>query len=104
MTLRPEKATRPRSSRAALACWTNARHNTFNRLQRCHERREEVIDAFFDLAEAITTVHSLIRQGFLPPGLNGSGQLVAHRCEAWTHGLGTRRLGGRAAARRGSQG
>jgi hypothetical protein len=29
---------------------TNARHNAFNRLQRCHERRERVIDAFFDLA------------------------------------------------------
>jgi hypothetical protein len=29
---------------------TNAWHNTFNRLQRCYERREAAIDAFFDLA------------------------------------------------------
>jgi hypothetical protein len=32
--------------------------NKFNRLQRCHERREEVIDAFFDLADTIATVRS----------------------------------------------
>jgi hypothetical protein len=41
---------------------TNAWHNAFNRPQRCYERREEVIDAFFDLADAIITVRSLIRQ------------------------------------------
>jgi IS5 family transposase len=41
---------------------TNAWHNAFGRLQRCYERREEVIDAFFDLADAIITVRSLIRQ------------------------------------------
>jgi len=63
---------------APRACRTNARHNTFNRLQCCHERREEVIDAFFDLADTSSTVRSLIRQGFLPPGLKGGGQLVAH--------------------------
>ena len=34
---------------------TNAWHNSFNRLQRCYERCEEVIDAFFDLADAIIT-------------------------------------------------
>jgi hypothetical protein len=33
----------------------------FNRLQRCYERREIVIDAFFDLADAIITIRSLIR-------------------------------------------
>ena len=27
---------------------TNAWHNNFNRLQRCHERNEDVIDAFLD--------------------------------------------------------
>jgi transposase len=43
---------------------TNAWHNAFNRLQRCYERREEVIDAFFDLADAIITVRSLIRQAW----------------------------------------
>ena len=43
---------------------TNAWHNAFSRLQRCHERRGEVIDAFFDLADAIITVRSLIRQAW----------------------------------------
>jgi IS5 family transposase len=43
---------------------TNAWHNAFNRLQRCYERREEVIDAFFDLADTIITVRSLIRQAW----------------------------------------
>lgn len=42
----------------------NAWHNAFNRLQRCYERREQVIDAFFDLADAIITVRSLIRQAW----------------------------------------
>jgi IS5 family transposase len=35
---------------------TNAWHNSFNRLQRCDERREAVVDAFFDLADTIITV------------------------------------------------
>ena len=43
---------------------TNAWHNAFNRLQRCYERREKVIDAFFDLADAIITVRSLIRRAW----------------------------------------
>jgi transposase len=43
---------------------TNAWHNAFNRLQRCYERREEVIDAFFDLADTIITMRSLIRQAW----------------------------------------
>jgi len=43
---------------------TNAWHNAFGRLQRCYERREEVIDAFFDLADTIITVRSLIRQAW----------------------------------------
>jgi hypothetical protein len=42
----------------------NAWHNAFNRLQRCYERREKVIDAFFDLADAIITARSLIRQAW----------------------------------------
>jgi hypothetical protein len=42
----------------------NAWHNAFNRLQRCYERRENVIDAFFDLADAIITVRSLIRRAW----------------------------------------
>jgi len=44
---------------------TNAWHNAFNRFQRCYERREKVIDAFFDLADAIITVRSLIRQAWI---------------------------------------
>lgn len=40
---------------------TNAWHNAFNRLQRCYERTETVIDAFFDLADAIITVRKIIR-------------------------------------------
>ena len=43
---------------------TNAWHNAFNRLQRCYERREIVIDAFFDLADAIITTRSLIRRAW----------------------------------------
>ncbi len=43
---------------------TNAWHNAFNRLQRCYERHQEVIDAFFDLADTIITVRSLIRQAW----------------------------------------
>jgi transposase len=43
---------------------TNAWHNSFNKLQRCHERNETVIDAFFDLADAIITVRRLIREAW----------------------------------------
>jgi transposase len=43
---------------------TNAWHNAFNRLQRCYERRQIVVDAFFDLADAIITIRSLIRQAW----------------------------------------
>jgi transposase len=43
---------------------TNAWHNGFNRLQRCYERNEDVIDAFFDLADAIITLRRLIREAW----------------------------------------
>jgi transposase len=43
---------------------TNAWHNAFGRLARCSERRESVVDAFFDLADTITTVRSLIRRAW----------------------------------------
>jgi transposase len=43
---------------------TNSWHNNFNRLQRCYERNEEVIDAFFDLADAIITLRRLIREAW----------------------------------------
>jgi transposase len=35
---------------------THAWHNAFARLARCYERREQVINAYFDLADAIITV------------------------------------------------
>jgi hypothetical protein len=38
--------------------------NAFNRLQHCYERCENVIDAFFDLADAIITLRSLIRRAW----------------------------------------
>lgn len=43
---------------------TNAWHNAFNRLQRCYERREAVIDAYFDLADTIITVRNMIRKAW----------------------------------------
>ncbi|WP_182546148.1 IS5 family transposase [Halosaccharopolyspora lacisalsi] len=43
---------------------TNAWHNAFNRLQRCYERRKTVVDAFFDLADAIVTLRALIRKAW----------------------------------------
>ena len=43
---------------------TNAWHNNFNRLQRCYERKETVIDAFFDLADSIITLRRLIRESW----------------------------------------
>jgi len=53
--------TRP-GIRQATGRWhverTNSWHNAFNRLQ----RREHVIDAFFDLADATITIRSLIRK------------------------------------------
>jgi hypothetical protein len=72
---RPQGRQGPDPGRAALAVErTNAWHNNFNRLQRCHERKEEVIDAFFDLADTIITVRRLIRESWTfyrrdgPPG------------------------------------
>ncbi|GAA0357582.1 hypothetical protein GCM10009530_03530 [Microbispora corallina] len=41
---------------------THAWQNAFSRLARCYERRATVIDAFFDLADTIITVRSLIRR------------------------------------------
>ncbi|MGP4091483.1 IS5 family transposase [Streptomyces sp. KR55] len=43
---------------------THAWQNAFHRLARCYERRATVIDAFFDLADAIITVRSLIRRAW----------------------------------------
>jgi hypothetical protein len=43
---------------------TDAWHNSFSRLRRCYERKEDVIGAFFDLPGAIITVRSLIRQAW----------------------------------------
>lgn len=58
-----DKAPIQASQRWHVEC-TNSWHNAFNRLQRCYERRETVVDAFFDLADAIITVRSLIRQAW----------------------------------------
>ncbi|MGW3827422.1 IS5 family transposase [Streptomyces sp. NPDC005071] len=43
---------------------THAWQNAFHRLARCYERRVTVIDAFFDLADTIITVRSLIRRSW----------------------------------------
>jgi hypothetical protein len=43
----------------------NSWHNAFSRLQRRYGRRTEVIDAFFDLVDAIITVCILIRQDWV---------------------------------------
>jgi transposase len=43
---------------------TNSWHNGFNRLQRCYERSEIVIHAFFDLADTIITLRALIRKAW----------------------------------------
>jgi transposase len=44
---------------------TNCWHNAFTRLARRYERREIVIEAFFDLADAIITVRNLIRRAWI---------------------------------------
>lgn len=43
---------------------THAWQNAFGRLARCYERRITVIDTYFDLADTIITVRSLIRQAW----------------------------------------
>ncbi|MEU6988869.1 IS5 family transposase [Streptomyces sp. NPDC046324] len=43
---------------------THAWQNAFHRLARCYERRATIIDAFFDLADTIITVRSLIRRAW----------------------------------------
>lgn len=43
---------------------TNAWHNSFHRLQRCYERKENVINAFFDIADTIITLRRLIRESW----------------------------------------
>ena len=43
---------------------TNSWHNAFKRLQRCCEREKKVVDAFFDLADAIIIVRALIRKAW----------------------------------------
>jgi transposase len=43
---------------------TNSWHNANNRLQRCYERDPSVIDAFFDLADAIITLRRLVREAW----------------------------------------
>jgi hypothetical protein len=42
----------------------HAWQNAFHRLARCYERRATVINTFFDLADTIITVRSLIRRAW----------------------------------------
>ena len=44
---------------------THAWQNAFHRIARCYERRAIVIDAFFDLADTIITIRSLIRRAWI---------------------------------------
>jgi transposase len=44
---------------------THAWQNAFTRLARCYERHTIVIDTFFDLADTIITVRSLIRRAWI---------------------------------------
>ena len=57
---------------------SNAWHN-FTRRRCCYEWRQEVIDAFFDLVDAIITVRSLIRQAWTHTGG------IADRCDDRDH-------------------
>lgn len=43
---------------------THAWQNAFHRLARCYERRIDVINAFFDLTDAVITVRSLVRRAW----------------------------------------
>ncbi|MEE1743814.1 IS5 family transposase [Streptomyces sp. JV184] len=43
---------------------THAWQNAFHRLARCYERRATVANAFFDLADTVVTVRSLIRRAW----------------------------------------
>ncbi|WP_331718633.1 IS5 family transposase (plasmid) [Streptomyces sp. NBC_00289] len=43
---------------------THAWQNAFYRLSRCYERRATVVNAFFDLADTIITIRSLIRRAW----------------------------------------
>ncbi|MET8389405.1 transposase, partial [Streptosporangium canum] len=43
---------------------THAWQNAFQRLARCHEHHATVINAFFDLADTVITVRSLIRRAW----------------------------------------
>jgi transposase len=43
---------------------THAWQNAYTRLARCHEQRTTVIDAYFDLADTIITLRSLIRRAW----------------------------------------
>lgn len=43
---------------------THAWQNAFCRLARCYERRTEVVNAFFDFADTVITVRSLIRRAW----------------------------------------
>jgi hypothetical protein len=53
-----------RASRRWRGERANAWHHGFDRLQRRYERRRAVVEAFFDLADTIITLGSLIRRAW----------------------------------------
>ena len=59
-----EKAPIQASQRWHVEC-THVWQNAFYWLARCDERRATVVDAFFDLADTIITVRSLIRRTWM---------------------------------------
>lgn len=61
---------------------THAWQNAFHRLARCHERRATISDAFFDLADTIITVRSLIRRSCSKRGVRsvGAGGMLPMTC------------------------
>lgn len=52
------------TARPVPALRTHACQNAFHRLARCYERRTNVINAFFGLADAVITVRSTIRRAW----------------------------------------
>ena len=69
------------------------RHNSFNRLQRCYQRRQVVAEAFLDLADTIITLRALIRR----PGSPTTGRpdpQIDHDSPAYPRDLSVRVFGG----------
>ena len=67
MNTKPRPAPSPAGSFIRLRAHQERRLQVHAERRATYERREKVIDAFFDLADAIITVRSLIRQADHPP-------------------------------------